>query len=77
MFQPDMEWEVVRHQLLHVQLLLMNYSDKHGHHGIMLLYFAGSGEKASAGTVHYDNVAASLFGGFVVVDPFKLVIDTG
>ena len=34
-----------------------------------LLYYAGSGEKASAGTVHYDNVAASLFGGFVVVSP--------
>ena len=42
--------------------------DKHGiwHHRV--LSFAGSGEKASAGTVHYDNVAASLFGGFVVVD---------
>ena len=34
-----------------------------------LTYFAGIGERASAGTVHYDNVAASLFGGFVVVDP--------
>ena len=34
-----------------------------------LLTFAGSGEKASAGTVHYDNVAASLFGGFVVINP--------
>jgi len=33
-----------------------------------LTYFAGIGERASAGTVHYDNVAASLFGGFVVVD---------
>ena len=35
-----------------------------------LLYYAGSGEKASAGVVHYDNVAASLFGGFVVVDSY-------
>ena len=34
-----------------------------------LTYFAGIGERASAGTVHCDNVAASLFGGFVVVDP--------
>ena len=34
-----------------------------------LTYFAGIGERASAGTVHYDNVAASLFGGFVVVNP--------
>ncbi len=29
--------------------------------------FAGMGEKASAGTVHYDNVAASVLGGFVIV----------
>ena len=34
-----------------------------------LTYFAGMGERASAGTVHYDNVAASLFGGFVIVHP--------
>ncbi|MEK6832295.1 MAG: homoserine kinase, partial [Thermoproteota archaeon] len=27
----------------------------------------GSGEKASAGSVHYDNVAASVLGGFVIV----------
>ena len=33
-----------------------------------LLEYAGAGEKASAGTVHYDNVAASLFGEFVVVN---------
>ena len=33
-----------------------------------LLDYAGIGEKASAGTVHYDNVAASLYGGFVVVN---------
>ena len=33
-----------------------------------LLGYAGIGEKASAGTVHYDNVAASLYGEFVVVD---------
>ena len=32
-----------------------------------LVEFAGSGEKASAGTVHYDNVAASVLGGFVIV----------
>ena len=38
-----------------------------------LLYYAGSGEKASAGTVHYDNVAASLFGGFVVVNPYARI----
>lgn len=32
-----------------------------------LVEFAGHGEKASAGSVHYDNVAASLLGGFVIV----------
>ena len=35
--------------------------------GNSLIEFAGSGEKASAGTVHYDNVAASVLGGFVIV----------
>lgn len=32
-----------------------------------LVAFAGSGEKASAGSIHYDNVAASVLGGFVIV----------
>lgn len=32
-----------------------------------LVKFAGIGEKASAGTIHYDNVAASVLGGFVIV----------
>ena len=32
-----------------------------------LVKFAGMGEKASAGTIHYDNVAASVLGGFVIV----------
>ena len=32
-----------------------------------LVEFAGIGEKASAGTIHYDNVAASVLGGFVIV----------
>ena len=35
--------------------------------GNSLVEFAGAGEKASAGTVHYDNVAASVLGGFVIV----------
>ena len=40
-----------------------------------LVEFAGIGEKASAGTIHYDNVAASALGGFVMVktDPLKVV----
>ncbi|MFB5648591.1 MAG: homoserine kinase, partial [Candidatus Nitrosomaritimum aestuariumsis] len=32
-----------------------------------LVEFAGIGEKASAGSIHYDNVAASVLGGFVIV----------
>jgi homoserine kinase len=32
-----------------------------------LVEFAGFGEKASAGTIHYDNVAASVLGEFVIV----------
>jgi len=40
-----------------------------------LVEFAGMGEKASAGTVHYDNVAASVMGGFVIVrtDPLRVI----
>jgi homoserine kinase len=32
-----------------------------------LVECAGVGEKASAGTIHYDNVSASVLGGFVIV----------
>ncbi|MCV0365664.1 MAG: homoserine kinase [Nitrosopumilus sp.] len=40
-----------------------------------LVEFAGFGEKASAGTVHYDNVAASVLGGFVIVktNPLEVI----
>jgi homoserine kinase len=40
-----------------------------------LVEFAGSGEKASAGSIHYDNVAASVLGGFVIVKtgPLKVI----
>ncbi|MGI0083008.1 MAG: homoserine kinase [Nitrosopumilaceae archaeon] len=40
-----------------------------------LVEFAGIGEKASAGSVHYDNVAASVLGGFVIVrtDPLDII----
>ncbi|MEM0247409.1 MAG: homoserine kinase [Desulfurococcaceae archaeon] len=34
-----------------------------------LLHLAGIGELHVAGSLHYDNVAASLFGGVVIVDP--------
>uniref|UniRef100_A0A7J3ZKA3 Homoserine kinase n=1 Tax=Fervidicoccus fontis TaxID=683846 RepID=A0A7J3ZKA3_9CREN len=33
-----------------------------------LLRLAGAGEAFTAGAPHYDNVAASLFGGFVILD---------
>lgn len=40
-----------------------------------LVEFAGSGEKASAGSIHYDNVAASVLGGFVIVktNPIEVI----
>jgi len=43
--------------------------------GNSLVEFAGSGEKASAGSIHYDNVAASVLGGFVIVktDPLDII----
>lgn len=42
---------------------------------IELVKYAGLGEMASAGSVHYDNVAASVMGGFVIVrtDPFDVI----
>ena len=41
-----------------------------------LVEFAGFGEKASAGTIHYDNVAASVLGGFVIVKTKPLNVIT-
>jgi len=40
-----------------------------------LVQYAGLGEKASAGSIHYDNVAASVLGGFVIVrtNPFDII----
>ena len=40
-----------------------------------LVKFAGMGERASAGSVHYDNVSASVLGGFVIVrtDPLNVI----
>ena len=39
-----------------------------------LVKYAGYGEQASAGSAHYDNVAASICGGFVIVrqDPLQV-----
>jgi len=41
----------------------------------VLVNFAGLGERASAGSIHYDNVAASVLGGFVIVrtDPLDVI----
>ncbi len=43
--------------------------------GNSLVGFAGIGEKASAGSIHYDNVAASVLGGFVIVktNPLEII----
>lgn len=40
-----------------------------------LVECAGVGEKASAGSIHYDNVSASVLGGFVIVrtDPLDVI----
>jgi len=42
---------------------------------VSLVKFAGMGEKASAGSIHYDNVAASILGGFVIVrtNPLNII----
>ncbi len=32
-----------------------------------LIFYAGKGEQAASGTAHYDNVSASVLGGFVMV----------
>jgi len=39
-----------------------------------LVSYAGIGEKASAGSIHYDNVAASILGGFVIVNSNPLSV---
>lgn len=40
-----------------------------------MVRYASLGEEASAGSIHYDNVSASLFGGFVVVrsEPLRVL----
>lgn len=44
------------------KLFKLNMSDDE------LLYLSGLGEAFAASSPHYDNVAASLFGGFVIID---------
>jgi len=38
-----------------------------------LVYLAGEGERIASGEPHYDNVSASLLGGFVIVTPGERV----
>lgn len=38
-----------------------------------LIYIAGEGERSASGEPHYDNVSASLLGGFVIVSPGERV----
>jgi homoserine kinase len=38
-----------------------------------LIYIAGEGERIASGEPHYDNVSASLLGGFVMVSPGERV----
>jgi homoserine kinase len=38
-----------------------------GMSGDDLIFYAGKGEEVTSGTAHYDNVSASILGGFVIV----------
>jgi homoserine kinase len=48
-------------------VIAVNHLFKTGYSKNKLVEFAAEGELASAGTRHFDNVAASLLGGFVIV----------
>lgn len=45
----------------------MNHLFQLGMSGDDLIFYAGKGEQLTSGTAHYDNVSASILGGFVVV----------
>lgn len=45
----------------------MNHLFKLGMTGDQMIFYAGKGEQLMSGAAHYDNVAASILGGFVVV----------
>jgi homoserine kinase len=51
------------------ELYSLNLNDE------QLIGYAAIGEKASAGSIHYDNVSASMLGGFVIVrsNPLRAV----
>ncbi len=40
-----------------------------------LVRLAAEGERASAGTPHYDNVSAAVLGGLTIVDPYGEVVE--
>jgi homoserine kinase len=48
-------------------VIAVNHLFRIGYSKAKLVEFAAEGEVASAGTRHFDNVAASLLGGFVIV----------
>jgi len=48
-------------------VVAINHLFNTGYSEKKLIEFAAEGEIASAGTKHYDNVAASLLGGFVII----------
>jgi homoserine kinase len=45
----------------------MNQLFELGMSGDDMIFYAGKGEELTSGTAHYDNVSASILGGFVVV----------
>jgi homoserine kinase len=49
----------------------MNQLFNLGMSGDDMIFYAGKGEKLTSGTAHYDNVSASILGGFVVVKASK------
>ena len=46
----------------------MNQLFRLGMTGDDMIFYAGKGEQLTSGTAHYDNVSASILGGFVVVN---------
>ena len=70
MFQPDMVWEVVLHQLLHVQCAINELFDKLDGPGPDLLDYAGIRVKKQVREQFIMIMLQHHFiGGFVVVSP--------
>ncbi len=65
-FHQDMEWEVVAASAV-ATAVAFNKIFKLNIDDTKLLDYAAEGEFASAGVKHYDNIAGSFFGDFVIV----------